>query len=101
MSTASYFSAEGGLMVSDEVISDIRDVLAQQGRLPVEPSTLKPNDDLFEAGMSSHASVNVMLALEDRFDIEFPDAMLTRSAFSSIGAIASAVGQLQTDVATS
>ncbi len=27
--------------------------------------------------MTSHASVNVMLALEDHFDIEFPDRMLT------------------------
>jgi acyl carrier protein len=82
-------------MVTDEVIPDIRDVLAQHGRLPVDPATLEPADDLFEAGMSSHASVNVMLGLEDRFDIEFPDSMLTRSSFSSIGAIAGAVTHLQ------
>jgi acyl carrier protein len=82
-------------MVSEEVLTDIRDVLTQQGRLPVDPSSLEPGDDLFEAGMSSHASVNVMLALEDRFDIEFPDSMLTRRAFSSIGAISEAVSQLQ------
>ena len=44
--------------------------------------------------MSSHASVNVMLALEDSFDVEFPDSMLTRSAFASIGAIADGVGRL-------
>jgi acyl carrier protein len=82
-------------MVSDEVITDIRDVLAQHGRLPVDPATLEPGDDLFEAGMSSHASVNVMLGLETHFNIEFPDSMLTRSSFSSIGAIAEGVTQLQ------
>jgi acyl carrier protein len=82
-------------MVSNEVISDIRNVLSQHGRLPVDPTTLAPADDLFEAGMSSHASVNVMLGLETSFDIEFPDSMLTRSSFSSIGAIADAVRQLQ------
>jgi acyl carrier protein len=87
-------------MVTDEVIPDIRDVLAQHGRLPVDPATLAPGDDLFEAGMSSHASVNVMLGLEDRFDIEFPDSMLTRSSFSSIGAIADAVAQLQGESAS-
>ena len=38
--------------------------------------------------MSSHASVNVMLALEDAFDIEFPDRMLKRSVFESIAGIA-------------
>jgi acyl carrier protein len=44
--------------------------------------------------MSSHASVNVMLALEGAFDIEFPDHMLTRSVFSSVSAIRSAVEEL-------
>jgi len=36
----------------------------------------------------------VMLALEGAFDIEFPDHMLTRSVFSSVGAIRSAVEEL-------
>ena len=86
-------------MVSDETMSDIRDVLAQQARLTADPATLRVDDDLYEAGMSSHASVNVMLALEDRFDLEFPDAMLTRDVFATSGAIADAVGQLQTEPA--
>ena len=34
--------------------------------------------------MTSHASVNVMLALEGEFEIEFPDHMLKRSVFESI-----------------
>ena len=51
--------------------------------------------DLFQAGMSSHASVNVMLALKDTFDIEFPDAMLKRSMFESIAAIGAAVTELR------
>jgi acyl carrier protein len=38
--------------------------------------------------------VQVMLALEEGFDIEFPDAMLTRSVFKSIDSIASAIAQL-------
>ena len=37
--------------------------------------------------MTSHASVNVMLALEDAFDIEFPESMLKKSTFESIAAI--------------
>ena len=45
--------------------------------------------------MSSHASVNVMLALEDTFDIEFPDVMLKRSVFESIAAIDAAVTELR------
>jgi len=45
--------------------------------------------------MTSHASVNVMLALEDHFDVEFPDRMLKRDVFESIDAIASAIMELQ------
>jgi len=81
--------------VSDHTITQIRNVLAQHGRLSTNVEALAPDDDLFAAGLSSHASVNVMLAIEDAFDIEFPDSMLTRSVFSSISAIADAVGQLQ------
>jgi acyl carrier protein len=47
--------------------------------------------------MDSHASVNVMLALEDSFDIEFPDSMFKRSVFESIGAIQAAVRELRAE----
>jgi acyl carrier protein len=81
--------------VSEQTVTQIRNVLAQHGRLSTSADALAPDDDLFAAGLSSHASVNVMLAIEDAFDVEFPDSMLTRSVFSSISAIADAVGQLQ------
>ena len=58
-------------------------------------TSLSDDADLFAAGMSSHASVNVMLALEDTFDIEFPDAMLKRSVFESISAIGAALTELR------
>ena len=41
--------------------------------------------------MTSHASVNVMLALEDAFDIEFAESMLKKSTFESIAAIRAGV----------
>jgi acyl carrier protein len=41
--------------------------------------------------MTSHASVNVMLALEDAFDIEFSESMLKKSTFESISAIRASV----------
>jgi acyl carrier protein len=49
--------------------------------------------------MTSHASVNLMLALEDHFDVEFPDRMLRRSVFESIDSIAAAVQELQVGAA--
>ena len=70
---------------------EIRQILAEHGRLPVEISDLSDDADLYLAGMTSHASVNVMLALEDAFDIEFPESMLRKSTFESVGAIRDAL----------
>ncbi len=78
----------------DERTLLIRAVLAEYGRLPVDVAGLDDGDDLFQAGMTSHASVNVMLALEDTFDAEFPEAMLRKSTFTSIGALHRALGEL-------
>lgn len=78
---------------------EIRQILRGHARLSVDVDSLADDADLYEAGMTSHASVNVMLALEDHFDIEFPDQMLKRSVFESISAIAAALGELQTEAA--
>jgi len=80
--------------MSAVAIDQIRQVLRDHARLPVDVDGIADHADLFAAGMSSHASVNVMLALEDSFDIEFPDAMLKRSVFESIAAIAGALDEL-------
>jgi len=81
------------------VNDEIRRIISDHGRLPVEVDSLSDEDDLYQAGMTSHASVNVMLALEDHFDLEFPDHMLKRSVFESIDAIAAALMELQAEAA--
>jgi acyl carrier protein len=77
----------------------IRAVLREHARLPLDVGTLPDDADLFQAGMTSHASVNVMLALENEFDVEFPDAMLKRSVFESIASIRAALEELDVEVA--
>jgi len=72
----------------------IRQIIEQHGRLPVPVTNLSDQTDLYQAGMTSHASVSVMLALENEFNIEFPDHMLKRSAFESVDAIKTAVETL-------
>ncbi|MEB0138984.1 acyl carrier protein [Undibacterium sp. CCC2.1] len=72
----------------------IRQVLAEHGKFAVAADQLDDAADLYQAGMTSHASVNVMLALEDAFNVEFPDRMLKRSVFESINAIAAALQEL-------
>ena len=76
----------------------IRRVLSEHARLPVDAATLAVDADLYQAGMTSHASVNVMLALEDAFDVEFPDRMLTRESFQSIAAMERVLGELEAEL---
>jgi len=72
----------------------IRQVLRDHGRLNKSVDELDAGADLYQCGMTSHASVNVMLALESAFDVEFPDHMLKRSVFASIAAIRQALVEL-------
>ena len=78
----------------DSQTNAIRQILREHARLSRNVDELAENDDLYAAGMTSHASVNVMLALEGKFDVEFPDQMLKRSAFESIASIRAAIATL-------
>jgi acyl carrier protein len=82
-----------------EMSDEIRKIIQEHGRLTLEASTLSAGADLYQAGMNSHASVNVMLALEDHFDVEFPNRMLTRSVFESISSIEAALTELRSEAA--
>jgi acyl carrier protein len=72
----------------------VRSIVNAQGRLPVDVSALSDEDDLYAAGLTSHACVNVMLALEDEFEVEFPDELLRKSTFASVASIRDALAQL-------
>jgi len=72
----------------------IRNILLAHGRLNQDVSLIQGDTDLYQSGMTSHASVNVMLALEGTFNIEFPDHFLKRSVFSSIDSIGRALSEL-------
>ena len=73
----------------------IRKIIKDHARLSLDAETLDNSANLAEAGMTSHASVMLMLALENEFGLEFPDSMLSRSVFESIDAIASAIESLR------
>ena len=77
------------------IVQSVRDILAQHGRLSTSVDELSDDSDLYNAGLTSLATVSLMLALEEEFDIEFPDAMLGRKTFGSIEAIVDAVEELQ------
>lgn len=77
-------------------VTQVREILAQHGRLSVPIEQLVDQSDLYNAGLTSLATVGLMLALEENFNIEFPDSMLGRKTFGSIEAIALAVESLST-----
>ena len=73
----------------------IRSILAEHGRLSTDVAELDDDADLYRVGLTSHASVNVMLALEDAFDVEVPDTMLRKATFQSIGSIRSMIESIR------
>ena len=71
--------------------SHIRNLLKAHGRLSVDVDSLRDESDLYDAGLTSLITVNLLLAVEDHFDLEFPDHLLSRQTFQSISALADAV----------
>jgi len=80
--------------MADDMDARIRQVVATYGSLVVDISTVGDHDDLVDAGMTSYANVNVMLALEEAFGIDFPEQVLRRSTFGSIAGIREVVSAL-------
>ena len=73
----------------------IRGLLAAVTKLRVDAADLATTDDLYAAGLSSLATVDLMLSIEDHFEIEFTSDWLNRRTFASVGALAKAVTALQ------
>jgi acyl carrier protein len=76
------------------MIDTIRKLIDEHGRLSVPASSLPEDQDLYETGLTSFAAVQLMLGLEDTFEIEFPERMLNRRSFASIGSIAACLSEL-------
>jgi acyl carrier protein len=72
----------------------IRAALEVHARLSVDAADVGEDQDLYSVGLTSHASVTVMLALEDAFGVEFPDSLLNRQTFSSVSRIRAALAEL-------
>jgi acyl carrier protein len=73
----------------------IRQIVREHAGLGSAFEKVDSSTDLYRAGMTSYASVVLMIALENEFDLEFPDTMLSRNVFESIDSIAAAIESLQ------
>jgi acyl carrier protein len=75
----------------------IREILAEAGRLAVPVDAISADADLFAAGLDSLAIVNVLMRVEEQFDIELPDEMLQRKTFATITSIDNVVARLSSE----
>jgi len=73
----------------------LRQIVSDSVKLHVPIQSLDDDADLYAAGLESIATVHLMLAIEDSFDVEIPDRLLTRQLFSSINAMAEAITRLR------
>lgn len=80
-------------MSSPEVVSRVRGVIADKSRL-ADVAEIPVDEDLFALGLDSLGAVNVILGVEEEFDLVIPDTMLSRERTSSIARIADLVGTL-------
>lgn len=73
---------------------EIKPIVLQHARLTGDAGALTDDADLFALGMTSLTTVSVMLALEDRYEVEFPQDMLSRETFRTLATIAAALDGL-------
>ena len=77
--------------LDDGLKQRVRKIVKDHAGLKLVSEDLTDSTDLYRAGMSSHSSVLLMLALENEFSLEFPDSMLSRDVFENIDTIAGAI----------
>lgn len=83
------------------MLDRIHQLLDEHGRLQVPAAAITETQDLYAAGLTSFAAVQLMLALEEAFDIEFPEHMLNRRSFSSIKSIVDCLRELAPEAISS
>lgn len=72
----------------------VRAQLAAHAELHPAADQLARTDDLYDHGLTSLASARVMLAVEGELGIEFPERLLGKALFSSIGRLTDACAEL-------
>jgi acyl carrier protein len=63
-------------LTRDEVTARVRRILVEQ--LDIDPDHLLPSTNIPDLGGDSIGTLELTIALEDEFDLEFPDAVLDR-----------------------
>jgi acyl carrier protein len=78
-------------MTHASVASTVRALLRALDQQRLDVDTLSDDDNLYEAGLKSLDAVNLVLAVENAYAIEFSEEAFQRQMFSSIARIADSV----------
>jgi acyl carrier protein len=81
-------------METADVYEDIRQIVGKHLDELCPEAGLGLDDNLWDLGMTSLKSVGIMLAVEENFDLELPDEVLSRETFSSVRSIGDVVSSL-------
>ena len=76
------------------LVDEVLEIVIRHCRIP-GAEKFTPTTNLYEAGLSSLTTVHLMLALEERFEVEFTERMLARRTFESAQIIAEAIEELK------
>ncbi len=77
------------------MVDRLHQIIVEHARIRLPADAIDDETDLFAAGMDSLAVVNVLLSIEDAFGVEFPDTLLNRSSFATLGGLRGIVRDLQ------
>ena len=72
----------------------VRAILQEHSGLGEAVADISAHENLWRMGMTSAASVNVMLALESAFDFEFPESKLRHATFACVYNIVGCITEL-------
>ncbi|HEY8065805.1 MAG TPA: acyl carrier protein [Methylosinus sp.] len=82
------------------MIEIIKRLIDERAYLSSPSCDLALDGDLYEAGLTPFAAIQLLLALETAFEIEFPERMLNRRSVSSIARVISCIREVQADEAS-
>ncbi len=77
------------------MINTIRRAIDKKGKLPIRAHLIAPWADLYQAGLTPFAAIQVMIEIEKELSVEFPDSMLTRESLSSINSLHACLRKLR------
>ena len=83
-----------GSLLSPVDTTIIKEIVLEHIGSTIDADRVQVDSDLYSLGLTSLATVGLMLALEDRFEVEFAESMLGRATFRSVASIADAIRKL-------